>query len=126
MAGARDAPRPFPSSFSVGSAALSLLIDRQALRIGRLSPGEFSISNGTVDVKYQTWVGDGATGAGTLCVKTGGTLITPFISPNENGANTVEFNGGTVKATDLTATNPFLNNLTNDKTFHHLMSYQML
>jgi len=91
----------------------SLLIDRQALRIGRLSPGEFSISNGTVDVKYQTWVGDGATGAGTLCVKTGGTLITPFISPNENGANTVEFDGGTVKATDLTATNPFLNNLTN-------------
>lgn len=91
----------------------SLLIDRQALRIGRLSPGEFSISNGTVDVKYQTWVGDGATGNGTLCVKTGGTLITPFISPNENGANTVEFDGGTVKATDLTATNPFLNNLTN-------------
>ncbi len=91
----------------------SLLIDRQALRIGRLSPGEFSISNGTVDVKYQTWVGDGATGAGTLRVKTGGTLITPFISPNENGANTVEFDGGTVKATDLTATNPFLNSLTN-------------
>ena len=91
----------------------SLLIDRQALRIGRLSPGEFSISNGTVDVKYQTWVGDGATGNGTLRVKTGGTLITPFISPNENGANTVEFDGGTVKATDLTATNPFLNNLTN-------------
>ena len=91
----------------------SLLIDRQALRIGRLSPGEFSISNGTVDVKYQTWVGDGATGNGTLRVLDGGTLITPFISPNENGANTVEFNGGTVKATDLTATNPFLNNLTN-------------
>ena len=66
MAGAHDAPRPFPSSFSVGSAALSLLIDRQALRIGRLSPGEFSISNGTVDVKYQTWVGDGATGNGTF------------------------------------------------------------
>ena len=91
----------------------SLLIDRQALRIGRLSPGEFSISNGTVEVKYQTWVGDGATGAGTLRVLDGGTLITPYISPNENGANTVEFNGGTVKATDLTATNPFLNNLTN-------------
>jgi len=91
----------------------SLLIDRQALRIGRLSPGEFSISNGTVDVKYQTWVGDGATGNGTLRVLDGGTLTTPFISPNENGANTVEFNGGTVKATDLTATNPFLNSLTN-------------
>ena len=91
----------------------SLLIDRQALRIGRLSPGEFSISNGTVDVKYQTWVGDGATGNGTLRVLDGGTLITPFISPNENGANTVVFDGGTVKATDLTATNPFLNNLTN-------------
>ena len=90
-----------------------MLIDRQALRIGRLSPGEFSISNGTVDVKYQTWVGDGATGNGTLRVLDGGTLITPFISPNENGENTVEFNGGTVKATDLTATNPFLNNLTN-------------
>jgi hypothetical protein len=91
----------------------SLLIDRQALRIGRLSPGEFSISNGTVDVKYQTWVGDGATGNGTLRVLDGGTLITPFITPYENGENTVEFNGGTVKATDLTATNPFLNNLTN-------------
>ncbi len=91
----------------------SLTVANQALRIGRNSPGEFSISNGTVDVKYQTWVGDGATGNGTLRVLDGGTLITPFISPNENGANTVEFNGGTVKATDLTATNPFLNNLTN-------------
>lgn len=91
----------------------SLLIDRQALRIGRLSPGEFSISNGTVDVKYQTWVGDGVTGNGTLRVLDGGTLITPFITPYENGENTVEFNGGTVKATDLTATNPFLNSLTN-------------
>lgn len=91
----------------------SLAITQQALRIGRLSPGEFSISNGTVDVKYQTWVGDGATGNGTLRVLDGGTLITPFITPYENGANTVVFDGGTVKATDLIATNPFLNNLTN-------------
>ena len=91
----------------------SLTVANQALRIGRNSPGEFSISNGTVEVTYQTWVGDGATGNGTLRVKTGGTLITPFITPNEDGENTVEFDGGTVKATDLTATNPFLNSLTN-------------
>ena len=44
----------------------SLAVTMQALRIGLSSPGEFSISNGTVDVTYQTWVGENATGNGTF------------------------------------------------------------
>ena len=72
--------------------------------------GFFDIAGGTVNAAKQILLGEGATSAGTLRVRNGGVVCTSGIAPN-GGANTVEFDGGTVKAT--AASGEFMKNLTN-------------
>ena len=76
------------------------------------SVGTLDIAGGTVVVARQTCVGLDANGNGTLRMR-GGTLTTQCIEPSGGAENTVEFDGGTVKANSLSGNEPFLNNLTN-------------
>ena len=72
------------------------------LYVGNNGAGELTINNGEFMVGGDTWLGaNGGSSSGNINLN-GGTFATPYIRvPKNNGGGTILFNGGTLKAANM-------------------------